>query len=72
MTLPEQQSDPFPAHRWWFKLKALVVTGVLAYPLLRLTGFSLSLSLSNLVLSGRDRRSPDSIWLGGQRTLEGL
>jgi hypothetical protein len=42
MTSFERESDPFLAHRWWFKLKALLVTGVLAYPLSRLTGFSFS------------------------------
>ncbi len=42
MTTRDSECDPFSGHLWWFKLKLLLITGALAYPLSRLTGFSLS------------------------------
>ena len=42
MANQDSAPDPWFAHRWWFKLKALLITGALAYPLSRLTGFSFS------------------------------
>lgn len=59
MDAPSFDSDPFAAHRWWFKAKALLITGALAYPLSRLTGFSfpfawyvLAMAFGLLCLSG--------------------
>ncbi len=53
------EPDPWVGHRWWFKLKALLITGALAYPLSRLTGFSfsfawyiLAMAVSFLILFG--------------------
>lgn len=42
MATQDADSDRFVAHRWWYKLKVLLITGALAYPLSRLTGFSFS------------------------------
>ena len=42
MEIHNPEQDPFSGHLWWFKLKALLITGALAYPLSRLTGFSFS------------------------------
>jgi hypothetical protein len=42
MVTQDSEPDPWSGHRWWFKLKALLITGALAYPLSRLMGFSFS------------------------------
>jgi hypothetical protein len=42
MATQDPEPDPFFGHRRWFKLKTLLITGALAYPLSRLTGFSFS------------------------------